>query len=444
MLKNAFRAALALTLGLGATQVHAQNIVGGGASGMPTMSVPASNIQGMSGSSGVSGLSSPPNPFSSPSSGSSSITSGSTDTSRIYAGFEYLLWDIPNRSVRIPVGTVGDTNSLGVLNQPATSLLGGNSTNYGNWTPGMKLNFGVWYDDNHSYGSNLSFLWMFSQKSTYMAQSDGNGNPVISRPFFDTLFATEDVRLLSFPGANTGGYLTQSTVRMWGAEVNPLICSIFGDSTFNLSFLTGFKYLYFNETYNIRDSSNAIGPGSIFYLGNAFGAGYGTSVLDHVVAANHFYGWNLGLQFHGELSNFLFDVAGKVAIGANEEVVDIYGATTLLRNNVYVQGTPGGLLAQPSNSGSFDKFNFAVMPELNASIGYRIIPGVEIHLTYSLMYVSSFVRAPDQLLARQINSGIVPSSPNYGVGGSGPAPVTYLDRSDFTAQSIGINLTLSY
>jgi hypothetical protein len=286
---------------------------------------------------------------------------------------------------------------------------------------------------------------MFSQKSSYAVQSDGNGNPTIARPFLDTLFYQEDVRLLASAGFSTGGYTTQSTFRMWGAEVNPLEVLLAGDTTSALHLILGFKYQYLNESYSILDNSTAINAGTVNFQGNSFGAGWSTSVLDRANSSNNFYGGNIGLKWHGELSSFTYDITGKVAFGGNEEVVDLYGSSRLYGPQGQLYGaTPGGLLALPSNSGKFDTYKFAVLPELNVQLGYKIIQGVEVHVSYNLLYISSVVRAAEQFGERTVNSGYVPTSPNYGILSSSAAPVPYLQRTDFTAQAVGFGLTLTY
>ena len=437
MLKPLSRAAAAAALLLAAAPAGAQDA---GGNGFPTMAVPQGGVQGMQGSANLGADPAPPAPT-----GWNGGVTGSVPTGAgIYGNIDYLLWHVPTRTVKIPLVSTGDINSLGVLGQPATAVLPGNRLNFDGASPGLKIAFGVWWDDAKALGSDFSIMWMFTQRNGVNYQSDGTGNPILSRPFYDQLFGGEDARILALPGVFTGGVAISNGIRLWGAEFNPVLCKIAGDETVSVHALFGFKYLYLNETESITDNTIAQGAAAVSFLGNSYAAGYATSVTDSVVAANRFYGATLGLKTSGEYGRFSFDLTGKIAIGGNEEIVDSYGSTRLVDPSGHtVQAVPGGLLFQQSNSGKFDTYKFAVMPELNASIGVRIVQGVVVSLGYNILYLSSSVRAPDQIAMRNLNSGTVASSANYGIAGpAGPAP--YVQRTDFAAQSLSLGLTISY
>jgi hypothetical protein len=424
-------AAIALAAGYGASAgispAHAQAPVGG---------MPASNIPTMGGGNGVGTFNAPPN----------STYEDESAGARVYGSIDYLFWDIRNKNVPTVLGTSGDPIGLGTLDSPGTTRLGGGQSNYDSAAPGLKIAFGTWFDGNKTVGSEFNIYWMFSQKISYSALSNSTGSPLIARPYFDTLFTQEDTRRLAFPDIYSGGYSTQFRSRLWGAEVSPYVCKLAGDQTSSLHYLFGFKYFYFNESFQIADRSRAIGVLPVTYMGVDYGEGFNTSVLDRVTAGNNFYGANFGLKWHAEVfDRVTFDIAGKVAFGGNKEVVDRYGSTRLFTpDNRILFGTPGGLLVQPSNSGKFSKYKLAYLPELNLGIGVKIVEGININLSYNFLYLSSAVRAGDQLGVRNINSAMVPTSPNIGIGGGGIAPVRSLERTDFSAHSLGIGLTVSY
>ncbi len=435
MLKQLFRTALVVAFGWNATRAESQSIVTGGAMTNPTMAVPAGSVQGMQGSSGVNTLSQ---------NAPGTVTSADSGGIRIYGSVEYLVWDISNRSVKIPIGSMGANGSLGVLGDQGASILDSGSQKYDSSAPGLKIAFGMWYDEEHSMGSDFNIMWMFSQSRGITQQGDPNGNTVISRPFFDTLFGGENARLLSVPGFYNGGYSTKSEVRLWGAEINPFIVKIAGDNISSLYYQIGFKYLYLNESYTITDSTTSVNGSPVSFNGVSYGQGFTTSIIDRVVASNNFYGGTLGLKWHAEANRISFDVTGKIALGGNEEVVDVYGSSRLLSSNRTLLSSPGGLLALPSNSGKFDTYKITAIPELNAAIGFKIVEGLTVHLSYNYLYMTSSVRAVDQLAYRNVNSGQVPTNPNFGLLGGVIAPARYLQRTEFSAQSIGLGATLSY
>jgi hypothetical protein len=83
-------------------------------------------------------------------------------------------------------------------------------------------------------------------------------------------------------------------------------------------------------------------------------------------AANAFHGLDIGLD--GSLKNgpWIVDWRAKVAIGANVTSAQINGMTTATVGGVTTT-SPDGLLAQPTNIGSYSQTRFAVPPDLALS-----------------------------------------------------------------------------
>ena len=57
----------------------------------------------------------------------------------------------------------------------------------------------------------------------------------------------------------------------------------------------------------------------------------------------------------------------------------------------------GGVLAQPSNIGSYSRDRFAVVPELGAIVGVQITPHVRATLGYTFIFWGPVVRVGDQI-----------------------------------------------
>ena len=74
---------------------------------------------------------------------------------------------------------------------------------------------------------------------------------------------------------------------------------------------------------------------------------------DSFSAKNQFLGYDLGLFGSRQRRRWSIDGAVRLAIGGTRQELDVYGQTTVTQAGTTTT-TPGGFLAQRTNSGSFD------------------------------------------------------------------------------------------
>jgi hypothetical protein len=139
----------------------------------------------------------------------------------------------------------------------------------------------------------------------------------------------------------------------------------------HVDLLAGFRYLNFDETLRIGEHDAA--------------ADVVTS--DRFGTHNHFYGGQLGAEVELHHQQWLLDLWGKAALGANVETVNVLG-TTLAGG----QAAPGGLLASPAANGRHRRDQFAVVPELGVNVGYELLQHIRITVGYTILYVSDAAR----------------------------------------------------
>jgi len=128
-------------------------------------------------------------------------------------------------------------------------------------------------------------------------------------------------------------------------------------------------------------------------------------------------------------------VTAKAALGSTHEITDVLGASGA--------GTPGGLLAVPSNSGHDNRDEFTVVPEGSLTVGYQVTDKMRLYAGYSFLYWSSVIR-PGDLLEHGINPAEVPSSPAFGSGALPGQPPRQNNQADFWAQGFNFGLALRY
>jgi len=124
----------------------------------------------------------------------------------------------------------------------------------------------------------------------------------------------------------------------------------------------------------------------------------------------------------------------KVALGSNTQKVRINGSTQLTEAGIPETFT-GGLLAQRSNIGIYERDEFAVVPELGATLGFHVSPRFSVTVGYTLVYFSNVVRAGEQI-DTDLNPGLIPIEDNPL---NGPLRPRFLFRqSDFYATGVTV------
>src|SRR5262249_49431111 len=107
-------------------------------------------------------------------------------------------------------------------------------------------------------------------------------------------------------------------------------------------------------------------------------------------------------------------------------------ATNDFTNFTTVQTFRGGYLAQPTNIGRFSRDTFAVVPELNLSVGWQPRDWLTLTVGYNFLYLSDVLRPGDQI-DRPIN-------PTQGPAfvGDPSQPLVGPARPRFTPQSTDV------
>ena len=120
---------------------------------------------------------------------------------------------------------------------------------------------------------------------------------------------------------------------------------------------------------------------------------------------------------------------GKIGLGDNLSDLTVGGSTiTTLpdgRSGTFV----GGLLAQETNIGKYQRNQFAVLPELGVTVGYNLTCQLRATLGYTFIYWNNVLRAGDQ-----IDSSLSQLPPEPPTGTHEPAAL--MKTTDFSAQGL--------
>ena len=358
-----------------------------------------------------------------------------TPPSRFWVNGEYLLWwlrdsNLPPLVTTSPVGTSRD--QAGVLGQPGTTTLLGDSRMKHDERSGGRFSFGWWFDECRDWGLDGSFFFLGQRNNNFLASSAGS--PILARPFVNVATGQEASELVAFPGVISGTVRVDIPSRLWGADGN-LRHNLCRGQCWSLDKLIGFRYLDLHESLTVNEFLSV--PGA---------AGQAPSIIivnDRFSTRNQFYGGQFGLAYEVRKGKWFVDVTGKVALGATHQVVNIDGTTTFVPAGTTPVTQPGGLLAQRTNSGRFTRNEFSVVPEIGLKLGCQFTQHLRGYIGYNFLYWSNVAR-PGQQIDRVVNTSQIPSvfGPGQLVGPARPA-FTFRD-TDFWAQGITFGLELRY
>jgi Putative beta barrel porin-7 (BBP7) len=388
-------------------------------------------------------------------------------SAQIYARADTLLWWMKGAPLGIPLVSTGPiaTTHHGLLTGSDATILygapyapaqgGDDKQNFPMFTGG-RLTLGCWLDSDRRFAIEGSgFMWG-KRSAGFAIRSDSSGIPVINIPVRNTvpytplgrsiegppsLPATEDGLPASLPndparfdgntGVVSGGVTITNTLRLWGYDAVGVM-NLYGGSTFEFAGLLGFQYLDLAEAFHLFYYSKGE---SGFYFGQS-----GT-INETFQTRNHFYGGVLGLRGRYRLGRLTADLTARVALGANNEVENVWGAFYSFN---YIRPNMSGLegiFAQPANEGRRSASRFAAVPQAQLRIGYALTPQVRITAGYDFVFFTSVLRPGDQ-----INRNL-PKGQTFQQGqdvDSTTSPTPYFNSSHFYAHGLSLGLDFRY
>jgi hypothetical protein len=369
---------------------------------------------------------------------------------RFYASAEYLLWWVKgfNTPPLVTTSPAAVPQPLqGVLGVPTTTVLFGGSSLSQDPFSGGRFRAGYTFGPCNEWAIEGSYFFLSQQSTSFSASSPNT--PVIARPFIANdavLGQNESSELVASPGINAGDlFASTGSIRVvaptefWGAEVN-LRRTICCGCNYKLDVLAGYRYLSLREGLDITEDLFAL---------KAVPA-VGTMVGDHIVVSdrfhtsNQFNGGQLGVSGEWRTGRLVLGGSVKVALGNVHQVIDIHGNTVITHADptLPVQQFPAGLLALGSNSGTFTRDRFAVVPEVGLQVGYQLTDRLRAFVGYNFIYMSNVVRPGDQI-DRVLNTNQIP--PGTATPPAGPVhPVVPFKTTEFWAQGVSFGLEFRY
>lgn len=312
-------------------------------------------------------------------------------TPRLWGSLEYLVWFNRNEAVP-PLATVGPPGSFGVLTSPGTAVvLGGRGVDFGAFN-GVRATVGGWFNRDATVGAEVGgFLLERRSDSARVTDSPALTND-LGRPFVNSATGAEDSIPVASPGNLNGAVYAKSSSRAWGADAD-FVVNYRNYSLYRVDLLGGFRYFDLLERLNVGDLTTFPEDGNA-----------GTAIFDQFATRNQFYGGQVGARAVVNRGRLELTLTSKVALGFTHEASEIGGTTTFFGGGMPTLNVPGGLLAEPSNSGRLTRDRFGVLSESTVALGYRVTERLSTSVGYNFLYLSSVARPAEQI-DRTIGTG---------------------------------------
>ena len=378
--------------------------------------------------------------------------------STLYVDGQYLLAFPKSQPTGYPLLTSGSATpgEQGRIGASTTTILAGAPGTLSLGTAsGFRINGGVWRPQDHRLGVEAGGLYFAPVSNTAYLRSSDQGIPLIARPFISTATGGQGVLLASSPSAISGEVLSRATTTFWGAEGNALV-NVYRSCPDNcrswtLNLLVGYRYAELDETLSVSSRSTALPGRTLPFANITVGAPASIEVRDSFQVVNKFNGGQVGLQSHFRSGRWYVGATGKVAFGSTSSTVIVDGSSYALDPTTQNADNPinrvnsqaiGGLFANASNIGRYKADQFAILTDVNGSVGYNFTSWLTGTVGYNFIHLSAVAR-PGRLFNGQVDPSLVPTSGSYGLGPNG-SPAFRIPVDDFWIHGVNFGFLIRY
>ncbi len=325
-----------------------------------------------------------------------------------YANADYLLWRINNTSVPVPA-TITPAGVVQVpvpgAIPPVTQVLSiGSQLQQGPTGPvnlgehnGGRFTLGCWCDPERVLGFEVQGFFLEKLAfgfNTVFNNNNSNTNALIINTGLPLpvivggqVVANEN---LVFIGTSSGSLQGSLSQILAGGEANFRSTWMTFANT-RIGFLTGFRTIYFNEDFSLRDTYTLTLPpagGAMLFGG---GTTLSANTIDGINCRNNFYGAQAGLDVESYWGQFFVQGRVKGALGAMRQTVDIKS------DSFSPQLAAGGIIFGTGDVGKRTRTRISGVPEGNIRVGYQFCHYCRAYVGYDGIFMYNVVRPANQL-----------------------------------------------
>jgi hypothetical protein len=363
---------------------------------------------------------------------------------------EYLLWWSKAPSSGPPLLSTSPPNGAnGVPGAVPGSRVLLNAGDVGDtFRDGVRIGATWWLDNCASYGFDGRIFFTGNRTDRFVATSAQFPNGLF-RPFraANPGLPGEFSEQITAPGVASGSFTVANRSDFWGAEANyrdNFWCSGDCGRVFRVDLFGGFRYLHLDESLSMTEDFTRLrallppnAPAPPIEL-----AGTRVTINDTFETNNDFYGGQIGTVIGYRQDRWNVDLRGSVALGNTHETLDINGSQLRAIPGGPTLALRGGLLALPTNIGSFTRDQFAVVPEVGLTVGYQLTQHFRLFAGYDFLYWSNVIRPGDQI-DRVVDVNNIPRFVPAGLAIPSvlpPRPAVRFSDTDFWAQGATLGI----
>ncbi|MDB4695081.1 BBP7 family outer membrane beta-barrel protein [bacterium] len=280
----------------------------------------------------------------------------------------------------VTTGPTADIATAGRLGEPGTEILFGEERTLNDLRAGGRFTLGAWLD-NRECQALVGRYWFAGRESTHF-KTNQDETPVIARPFLNVTppSSFEDALIIGFPAVRENGRISvNGSSDVMGADlsIHQFFYEKYGGT---IDLVYGYQFMRLDEDLSI--SSSFDDPQ----------AGTKLDVYDSFEAINEFHGAQVGFAARYRERCWSFNSLIKFGFGSLNRIAKRRGTRTATSIAGDTTVTNEGLLVNSNNSGKYSDRTFGWIPELDASIGYRIAPRLDATFGYHLIVMTDALR----------------------------------------------------
>ncbi len=327
-------------------------------------------------------------------------------------GVEALIWKTTSASLPVLVTTSAPGTQqfdAGILGRPTTQTVYGGGDIFTGTHGGYRLRGGHYFDPCGVSGIDAEFFMLGTRSASY--HGDSTGNPILARPFLNANTGLNDAQLVAFPDLASGTIDISAKSNLYSGafhfrevfwkECNPghpcpKNCRSSAPRSFTMGFQIGPRFVSLRESFGVNERLTNLDPQSQSQF----------QIQDSFRARNMFLGCELGLFGSCQRRRWSLNGGVRLAIGGTKQELDIYGQTAVTQAGTTTT-SPGGFLAQRTNSGTWDRNRFTLIPQFDVALGYQMTDSWTATVGYSMLYWGNVLRATEQI-DTVLNPGLLP------------------------------------
>ncbi len=358
---------------------------------------------------------------------------------RFWVEVDYLLMrtdgmDVPALVTTSPNGT--SAGDAGVLGREGTKILYGNGELNEGSANGARLRSGMWFRQGR-WAIEGEFFRLRNSTETFSSSNDGTS--ILARPYFDIVSGDQASEVIAFPGTVAGGVQVSSSSELRSGLINfrrsliPLSMLGTGDGCDppdRVDWIVGYRVVELKDDLTIGERRDSISSPSSLEISRS----------DSFTTKNQFNGLQLGVVYLAHFRRASLESMIRVALGNNQQSASIRGGSTI-NDSGTTNNFTGGLLAQRTNIGDYQRDEFTMIPELGLNLGFRVTRCLHANIGYSLIYFPNVWRAGDQI-DTDVNPGLIPPESVTLVGSARPQFRAVED--DYWAHGLNFGATLKF